>query len=532
MPAKQVGESAASRVALCCAALVLAAATEAPVAAAVGRWTSIGPGGGRVDVFAVDPGNRSVLYAGTRSSGAFKSTDGGATWTAAGEGLPDGGVVALAIDPGRRSTVYAATYPSGLYVSGDGGGRWQPASIGPYLGEASLACDPGRRDAVFVAVGEEVWESDDRGSRWRVSHRFRAALSVRIAADPAHSLLLALVQHAGGFRLHGSADHGGTWQILSATLPAPIHPDAVQLAADPEPPGSLYLSYSVNAPYAWQPPAVATYQSNDAGGSWHAAGPGGLPLAVGPAHVVYAGSYRSADLGRSWTPIAAPAAAVQALAVGSSPDAVVAATGWTGVERSLDGGRSWQASSRGLNASSVVGLALDPSNPARLYVFDTSQGFLASGDGGGHWRGGTCIPWACAPDPRALTLAVAPADTSTVYMASPEGLYASTDRGAVLAQVHPGLTGCLYVGSLAVAPGSPATLVAAGALSSSCAPGAPPECSVFKSLDGGDSWECLGVDAVSLAMAPSSSSTCTPSASRAWLARRCSAAPTRAPPGR
>jgi photosystem II stability/assembly factor-like uncharacterized protein len=488
--------------------LVLLAAWEAPAVAAVGQWTSIGPDGGRVNVFAVDPLDRSVVYAATESSGVFKSADGGATWAAVNEGLPDGGIVALAIDPTRPSTLYASLDYPGLFVSGDGGALWRPASVRPSLGEMGLACDPNRPDTVFIVNGQEIWVSGDRGGRWNVSRRFHEALSIQIAADPAHSLLLALVEGPGGLRLHGSADHGATWKILSAALPEPINPEKWQLAVDPEPPGSLYLAYTASGQYGWPGSVVSTYQSNDAGGSWHPSGPGGFPIAVGPGHVVYAGSYRSADLGRSWTPIAAPAFMVQALAVGASPDAVYAADGTVGgVRRSTDGGRSWQASSRGLRASSAVALAVDPSNPARLYAYEANEGFFASGDHGGHWRGATCIPWACSPDLRALTLAVDPVDGANVYVASPQGLYMSTDRGNILAAVHPGLTGCLYIGSLVIAPTSPATLYAAGGLYSSCAFNATPQCSLFKSLDGGEIWDCLGVDAVSIALAPSSPST-------------------------
>jgi photosystem II stability/assembly factor-like uncharacterized protein len=490
------------------AAVMLLAVWEAPAAAAVGRWTSIGPDGGLVNAFAVDPQDRSVVYAATAASGVFKSIDGGTTWAAVSEGLPDGGVADLAIDPTRPSTLYA-TAASGLFVSGDAGARWRPVAIDPDY----VACDPDRPDTVYVVDGgnDEIWVSDDRGSSWKVSTRFVDVVHLGsylgIAADPAHSLLLAVVLHSGGFKLHGSADHGATWKVLSATLPLPFYPNGWQLAADPELPGALYLAYSGRTPDGW--PTVATYQSNDAGVSWHPAGPGGFPIAVGPAHVVYAGSYRSADLGRSWTPIAAPAAAVQALAVGSSPDTVYAADGTVGgVRRSLDGGRSWQESARGLRASSAVALAIDPSNPARFYAYEANEGFFASGDGGGHWRGGTCIPWACAPAlSTMLTLAVDPHDTATIYMASLQGLYKSTDHGAVLAQVLPGGTGCVAIGSLAVAPASPATLIAAGWLYSSCALDAAAECTLFKSLDGGESWDCLGVAAASIAMAPSSPST-------------------------
>src|SRR5207249_3860983 len=58
-------------------------------------WTSIGPDGGWIQTLAIDPATPSTLYAGT-FYGLFKSTDGGASWTAAG--LTYTNVQALAID--------------------------------------------------------------------------------------------------------------------------------------------------------------------------------------------------------------------------------------------------------------------------------------------------------------------------------------------------------------------------------------------------------------------------------------------------
>src|SRR4029077_16210723 len=86
-----------------------------------------------VSVLAIDPQNTSTLYAATNSccptvAGVLKSTDGGASWTPTGSGLPStpGGffpVRSLAIDPQNSGTVYAGT-ALGIYKSSDGGGSW------------------------------------------------------------------------------------------------------------------------------------------------------------------------------------------------------------------------------------------------------------------------------------------------------------------------------------------------------------------------------------------------------------------------
>ena len=52
-----------------------------PLAAEGPRWMPIGPDGASVYALAVGPG---VVYAGTASSGVYKSTDGGESWAAAG----------------------------------------------------------------------------------------------------------------------------------------------------------------------------------------------------------------------------------------------------------------------------------------------------------------------------------------------------------------------------------------------------------------------------------------------------------------
>src|SRR5689334_5834543 len=77
--------------------------------AGVNRWTSIGPDGGSVWAVAIDPQNSRTLY-GMTGAGLFKSTDGGASWTAANPGLPAFvSASSLVIDAKNSETVYART---------------------------------------------------------------------------------------------------------------------------------------------------------------------------------------------------------------------------------------------------------------------------------------------------------------------------------------------------------------------------------------------------------------------------------------
>ncbi|MBO9336017.1 MAG: hypothetical protein J7455_15175 [Roseiflexus sp.] len=57
--------------------------------------------------------NPNTLYAGTYGGGVFKSTDGGATWSAVNMGLTTSRVHALAMD---STMLYAGTYYGGTFA--------------------------------------------------------------------------------------------------------------------------------------------------------------------------------------------------------------------------------------------------------------------------------------------------------------------------------------------------------------------------------------------------------------------------------
>jgi photosystem II stability/assembly factor-like uncharacterized protein len=493
----------------------IAAIAVAPVAAgaAVGQWTSIGPDGGWVLALAVDPSDAAVVYAATNGGGVFRSDNGGASWVAANQGLLDPAAQALAIDPLAPSTVYAASEQA-IWKTTDGGGQWSPTALQGELLLTGVACDPNLAGTVYAGGPNTVWVSRDGGLRWHTADSL-VADNVQVEVDPVHGLVYALGHERfdAVFRLHVSGDRGRTWRDLSAALPSPPFATAPgQLAVDPKPPGALYFAYPAGSGAAMP---AATYQSTDLGRSWQRVGPGGFPLAVGPRHAVYAGNVRSLDFGRTWTATGAPPEAAFSLAAGGSPDTVYAGGETLGVMRSLDGGQSWQITASGLGAAWADAFAIDPTHPARLYAYGAGDpgGLLASGDGGRHWRGapgiGVCIPpGACGLDSTALqflTMAVDPLDPATLYLASPDGLMRSPDGGHLLYRVQPQGTGCLIIeGSFALDPFESGTLYATGGLAANCLPATTSFCGAFKSTDGGDTWNCLAVDAGLLAVAPSS----------------------------
>ncbi len=495
-------------------AVLLAALQGAPLAAAVGAWSSLGPDGGVVGTVAVAPSDPRVVYAGASQGGVFRSVDGGVTWAAASRGLLDERIVALAVDPRHSSTVYAAAF-TGVFTSGDGGDSWTATPLAfPDDGQdnlVSLALDPTRPGTVYAGAESDVWRSGDGGRSWHIVLSVGDGLTMQVSADPGRGRMLAFVFRAEGFSLFASRNHGITWADLSAGLP-PQTGEVIgwQVVADPAPGGPLYLGYELALDTGTTPgplTAAVTYRSLDGGHSWHVSGPGGYPLAAGPAHVVYAGGYRSGDGGRSWRAIGAPPDAVQTLTAGDSPDVVYAGALNRGVLRSADGGSTWQVSDAHLRAAMVTALAVDPTSSARLYAYANGEGLFVSRTGGGHWRGAPSAGAGVPPDLGLTTLAIDPAATGTVYLGSQAGLMKSTDAGAHWVQLQPHGGVCFGVASLVVDPSLPATLYATGEIATSCSSSGTFECSSFKSLDGGVTWACLGVDLFRIVAAPSSPAT-------------------------
>jgi photosystem II stability/assembly factor-like uncharacterized protein len=113
----------------------------------------------------VDPSSPETVYA--LADRLMKSADGGMTWSSAGAGLPQV-ISSLAIDPWSSSTLYAATY-SGLFKSTDGGGSWLQAGAGlPPGAVGTVAVSPRERGTVYAGIrGVGVFRSTDGAASWR-----------------------------------------------------------------------------------------------------------------------------------------------------------------------------------------------------------------------------------------------------------------------------------------------------------------------------------------------------------------------------
>ncbi len=120
----------------------------------------------------IDPNNRNVAYIAfsffaTAGQGIWKITNLGAAagaspsapvWTAAGAGIPSIPVNALAIDPANSNNIYAGT-DIGVYSSTDGGASWTPFGTGlPRSAVFDLALQNANRVLRAGTHGRGIWE--------------------------------------------------------------------------------------------------------------------------------------------------------------------------------------------------------------------------------------------------------------------------------------------------------------------------------------------------------------------------------------
>jgi hypothetical protein len=172
-----------------------------------------------VQSLVVDAQTPTTLYAGTGSSGVWKSIDGGATWTASSDGITtsNGGldVRALAIDPSSTATLYAGT-GAGMYKSVNGGAKWTSVDHGTLIRNISGIVISGSVirvstffTGVFVSMnGGDTWATENQGLP-------ASPLSVRSMASDGASVLAATV--APG--TYGHDLSSTTWQGVGS-LPA------------------------------------------------------------------------------------------------------------------------------------------------------------------------------------------------------------------------------------------------------------------------------------------------------------------------
>lgn len=431
-------------------------------------------------------GESLVVWAATESLGVFRSTDSGRTWIRTRTPSPRASVAGVDPRDGDRAFLMllppesGPPAPSGLFFTTDGGATWTRSTEGlpAHTYVYQVVFDPRDEDVLFAATSVGLYRSEDGGQYWRLSGPITSnVFAVAMAPDAPRILLISTLD-----RVYRSTDGGATFtQVFGSGLHS-------GLVFDPSDPDRVYGTFGT------------LYRSNDRGLTWERAGrPFGVnhyTLTVDQDGTLYTGSdvgvTRSANGGATFTPRASysrrfPDDAIGSVIALSNGD--VLASGHRGIWRLPDGEQSWRASSHGIRALVISGVAvigdgrvLASAPWSGVFYSDSGTGFRVSNRGLRDTFGGIFGLEEILP---------APSDPKVVY-GSVSGMYFRSDNGGVTWRALADANAGQLVRIVGVDPTDPDVVYAGG-------PEYHPrddyyKCHALRSRDGGATWTCLQGD--------------------------------------
>ncbi len=206
---------------------------------ASGVWTELGPnsvpanstsqpnGIGRINDIAFDPNNSSVIWVGAPAGGLWKSTDGGASWSAMTDNLPTLGVSSILIDKNNTNKMYIGTGDrdagdsegKGVYFSNNGGLTWSSKNSG--MGNVTinkLVMKSNNSNEILAATNVGIYKTTNGGSTWFLKSTSANFKDICYNTSNAN-IVYATKASTSGAAFYRSLNGGNTWSLLGTGLP-------------------------------------------------------------------------------------------------------------------------------------------------------------------------------------------------------------------------------------------------------------------------------------------------------------------------
>jgi photosystem II stability/assembly factor-like uncharacterized protein len=178
----------------------------------------------------MDPNNNQVLYYGAER--VFRSTNGTSSWTYISPDLTPisyprlGTITTIAVAPTNSNVIWAGTDAGNVWVSTDYGANWNEVTGNlPERWVTRVVPDPTDETIAYVTFSGLKWKdpqphvfhTTDQGQTWTdISSNLPDAPINAFAVDPLHPNYLFVGTDLGAYY---SANTGQSWQYLSSDLP-------------------------------------------------------------------------------------------------------------------------------------------------------------------------------------------------------------------------------------------------------------------------------------------------------------------------
>lgn len=394
------------------------------------QWTQTsGPSGEAKSITAL-AASGDTIYAATQLC-IFRSTNGGASWTAVNDGFKGRGenIVNLAVSGGNVFASFHSGVDVGhIYRSSDGGANWSAVNDGlPRNNPTQLAVSG---STVFAGTNIGLYMSENNGETW---------------TEIQNRAVTALVA-SGGNLFFGTSDQslfryanrGAGWTLTKCSCTGVYF---VSLCMSV---GNVIAQVQDNSG------AVSTIISTDTGTSWTALKKGFIDHYAVNGNTILAATdsciYLSTNSGTDWTAVnTVLPKSMDYSCFAFSPNRIFAGT-TKGVLRSTDSGKTWTEVNKGIASSSVKCFAVSHGNifaGTECPKIGNGGGVFLSSNNGATW---TDIYPRCVD---ALAISA-----NAIFAGSfNNGLDRSTNDGASWSKADTGIKGCHMVRSLAVSGG-------------------------------------------------------------------------------
>lgn len=227
---KQIPHDAMMRAKAEVTALPLSVSTAAGLDAT--KWTSIGPGVGRIRALVIHPHDSKVLFAGSVSGGIWRTDDSGAQWRPLDDHMGNLAITTLQIQASDPRVMYASTGEgfaqnqlstfstgvrgAGIFKSVDGGASWSrlaSTNSSSFYYTNRIALSP-NGSILLAATDDGLYRSVDGGNTFTKTYTNGRSRDVKLHPTN-NSVAVAHFNSNGGTQALYSTDGGSSWKVAT-----------------------------------------------------------------------------------------------------------------------------------------------------------------------------------------------------------------------------------------------------------------------------------------------------------------------------